>query len=329
MDASPAPEPVSGLLVDGPRQGRPRRPRRRRPAGRVAASRNTTERTSADRSITWEAWPTDAKDWRAAVAADLDLDTWADLVGLPASGDAPSLALGPERRQAARRRVRSRSRPATAEPAGVDGFALADLVGDPLPDLVLVGDGDAPGSRATSATAGTGWRSTSAAAGRPASTTCGPTRTGSAPGSTLEGQGLHVPYDHTTTQAGPRRSRSGRSSSGSAERPRPPLLRLRWPDGTMQCELNVAADQTLALDREQPQDRQLPRPLHLERRPVRLPRRLPRRRRARLPRRPRRLRPARPRRGRRHRPRPAPAGRRHLPPRRSPSRWTRSPTSTS
>ena len=41
------PEPVSGLLVDRPRQGRPPRPRRtRRRRGRVLAWRNTTERTT-------------------------------------------------------------------------------------------------------------------------------------------------------------------------------------------------------------------------------------------------------------------------------------------
>ena len=113
------------------------------PSGRVSASRNTTERTSADRSITWEPWPTDAKDWRAAVAADLDLDTWADLVGLPASGDAPSVDWA---RNDGRRLTTSplALAPGGTEPRGVVGFALADLVGDPLPDLVLVGDGEPP-----------------------------------------------------------------------------------------------------------------------------------------------------------------------------------------
>ena len=249
-------------------------------------------------------------------------------VGLPASGDARLGRLGPERRQAAdaeparapaRRRRAARARrvrpgrprrrpaprprpgrrrrraPARAQPGQRAALAVA-RPGGPVEDQ-LRPHADQP-ARAR-----------------------GPARRSKGRGST----------SRTTTRPRRRasRSRSGRSSSGSARTRSAALLRLRWPDGTMQCELNVAADQTLALDRAQPQDRQLPRPLHLGRRAVRLPGRLPRRRRARLPRRPRRLRPARPRRGRRHRPRPAQAGRRRLPPRRSPSRWTRSPTSTS
>ena len=66
--------------------------------------------------------------------------------------------------------------------------------------------------------------------------------------------------------------------------------------------------------REQPQDRQLPGTFHVERQALRLHRRLPRRRRPRLPGRPGRLQPARPRRGDRHHGRPAPAQRRRLPP---------------
>ncbi len=63
---------------------------------------------------------------------------------------------------------------------------------------------------------------------------------------TLEGQGINVPYDHTTPAAGLAQSVGpvvlGMGSSTSA-----PLLRIRWPDGVMQCELNVTADKTMTL----------------------------------------------------------------------------------
>ncbi|MFM7316809.1 MAG: cytochrome c biogenesis factor, partial [bacterium] len=62
----------------------------------------------------------------------------------------------------------------------------------------------------------------------------------------FEGQGLFVPYEHTTPTAG-----LGQSVSpvvlGTRGAAIIPLLRLRWPDGVMQCELNVPTDQKLAL----------------------------------------------------------------------------------
>ena len=216
----------------GPRQGRPRRPRGRRPAGRVSASRNTTERASADRSITWEPWPTDAKDWRGAVAADLDLDTWADLVGLPASGDAPTVDWA---RNDGRRLTSSPLAllPAVPSRAASIGFALADLVGDPLPDLVLVGDGDRPGSRAN---LGNGRHWLSLTLGGRWKTSFDHMRTnphGLGARLSLEGQGLHVAYEHTRPRRRASRSRSGRSSSGSARTPRPPCCGSAGP--TARC----------------------------------------------------------------------------------------------
>ena len=245
MDDLPTPEPVSGALVaDLDKDGRADLVAVG-PSGRVSASRNTTERASANRTITWEPLPTDAKDWRAAVVADLDLDTWADLVGLPASGDAPSVDWA---RNDGRRLTTSPLAlpPGGSEPRGVVGFALADLVGDPLPDLLLVGDGDPPrlarnlgnGRHWLSLTLGGRWK-----------TSFDHMRTnphGLGARLSLEGQGLHVPYDHTTTQAGLAQS-VGPFVLGLGPNTSAALLRIRWPDGTMQCELNVAADQTLAL----------------------------------------------------------------------------------
>ncbi len=245
MDGLPAPEPVSGALVADLDKDGLADLVAVSPSGRVSPFRNTTERTSAARSITWEAWPTDAKDWRGAVAADLDLDTWADLVGLPASGESHTVAWA---RNDGRRLTSSPLAlpPGNVEPRGVDGFALADLVGDPLPDLVVVGDGEAPrlarnlgnGRHWLSLTLGGRWK-----------TSFDHMRTnphGLGARLSLEGRRLDVPYDHTTTQAGLAQS-VGPFVLGLGPNTSAALLRIRWPDGTMQCELNVAADQKLAL----------------------------------------------------------------------------------
>jgi hypothetical protein len=62
----------------------------------------------------------------------------------------------------------------------------------------------------------------------------------------IEGQGLLVTHDHTTPETGLSQSIApvvlGLGSHAQAT-----LVHLRWPDGVMQCELNVGADQKLEL----------------------------------------------------------------------------------
>lgn len=245
MDDIPTPDPVSGaLVVDLDKDGRADVVAVG-PTGRVTPARNTTERTSANRSVTWESWPTDAKDWRTSAAADLDLDTWSDLIGLPASSDAPSVEW------ARNEGKRLATNPLALPPGGEEsaplvGFALADLVGDPLPDLVLVGDGGPP---RLARNLGNGRHWLALTLGGRWNTSFDHMRTnphGLGARLTLEGQGLDVPYDHTTTQAGLAQS-VGPFVLGLGPNTSAALLRIRWPDGTMQCELNVAADQKLPL----------------------------------------------------------------------------------
>jgi hypothetical protein len=63
---------------------------------------------------------------------------------------------------------------------------------------------------------------------------------------TLEGQGLYVPYDHTTPESG-----LGQSIApfvlGLGAREQADLVHLRWPDGVMQCELNQVGNQEVDL----------------------------------------------------------------------------------
>src|SRR5208337_3770346 len=110
--------------------------------------RNTTQRTGTDHDtlITFEPFATSAGAWRAAIAADLDLDGLPDLLGLPAAvANVPSTgtaALVWARNEG--KRLAARELLVTLETTGVEGLALADLVGDPLPDLLVARAGAAP-----------------------------------------------------------------------------------------------------------------------------------------------------------------------------------------
>ena len=209
--------------------------------GRVLAWRNA----GTPKGVAWEPWPTDAKAWKGAWAADLDLDSWTDLVGLPGASEVP--ALDWSRNDGAKG--------ATAEvaagplPEGVtrlDGFALVDLAGDPLPDLVLVVPGGPP---MVARNLGNGRHWLAIDLGGRWKTSFDHMRTnphGIGTRLSVQGQGLLTTYDHTTQVAGLGQSAVpfvlGLDQSPSAE-----LIRLRWPDGTMQCELNEKADTKLAL----------------------------------------------------------------------------------
>lgn len=212
-------------------------------SGPVQLWRNETTRASATKAITWTRWPTDALGWRSATATDLDLDTWPDLIGLARTDgilgavwatnnrqrlDSTPLALGPEE----------------SPPRPLSGLAVGDLIGDPLPDLLLIKEGEAP-SLVSNLGNGQHWLALELA-GRwkvhPA-----PMRSnthGLGTRVALEGQGLYVTLEHTTREAGLSQS-IGPLVLGLGPFTSSALLRLRWPDGTMQAELNVAGDRRL------------------------------------------------------------------------------------
>ncbi len=215
------------------------------PGGRVSAWRNTTTRAAEGAKIAWESHPIDARNWRAAVSVDLDLDTWPDLVGLPTAD--PSAGIGWARNAGSRYETRTLTLgPDGSDQASLQGFAAADLVGDALPDLLLVRDGLAP-RIARNLGNGQHWLAIELA-GR-WKTSFDHMRTNSeglGARLSLEGQGLHIPYDHTTPSAGTGQS-VGPVVLGLGDHVSAPLLRIRWPDGVMQSELNVTADKKLDL----------------------------------------------------------------------------------
>ena len=192
--------------------------------------------------------------------------------------------MGPQRGVAVRPRRRSRS--ASNDP-GWTGLSPPTLPATRCPTCWCSGRESRRRWRGTWATDSTGWRSASAATGESSRELM---RTNSArpsaSGVILEGQGVHVklrPHD-----AG----RRGLAQSVDAGRPRPGIAGERrpgppsaGPTACMQCELNIAGEPDAIAGGEQPQDRELPGAFHVERPALRLPRRLPRRRRPRLPRR--------------------------------------------
>ena len=98
----------------------------------------------------------------------------------------------------------------------------------------------------------------------------------------VEGQGIHVTYDHTTAESGLAQS-IGPVLIGLGKRETADLVHLRWPDGVDAMRAQCPRRRQASAGREQPQDGQLPGTFHVERYAVRLPGRLPRRRRPGLP----------------------------------------------
>ena len=111
--------------------------------GQAFAWRNGTERSGATTRVVGKSWPIDARRWRAATAADLDLDTWTDVVGLPQSS--PAVDVEWARNEGDRLATRPLGiGPTTPDPRPLAGMAVANLVGDALPDALVWPDGEAP-----------------------------------------------------------------------------------------------------------------------------------------------------------------------------------------
>lgn len=233
------PDPGSGLLVtDLDQDGRPDIVGVG-PKGDVRAWRNKTDRPEgAKDKLTFETWPTDAKAWRSAQVADLDLDGLPDLLGLPAGSDVS----GPAYSRNDGKRFATQSLAVGLMPPGLVGQTLADLGGDPLPDLLLIQPGEAPkiakslgnGHHWVALELGGHWRP------KPELMRTNPQAIGTK--LLVEGQGLHVSYHHTTPDSGLGQS-IGPVVLGLGKVASPTLVHARWPDGVLQCELDVRADQ--------------------------------------------------------------------------------------
>jgi tetratricopeptide (TPR) repeat protein len=218
------------------------------PEGRVLAWRNTSDRSIAgSTNLVFEPWPIDATRWRAAQAIDLDLDGWPDLLGLPTASSKLGDVVLPSWARDEGKRFAAKSLALGLEEPGLDGLIAVDLVGDPLPDILVIRPGAAP---ALARNLGNGNHWLALNLGGHWQTPKVMMRTNSHGIGTrvlLEGQGIHAAYEDTTTESG-----LGQSIApfvlGLGRRDKADLLHLRWPDGVLQCELNLAANQVLSLD---------------------------------------------------------------------------------
>jgi tetratricopeptide (TPR) repeat protein len=233
-------EPVSGLIVtDFDKDGRADVAMLSTTAV-VKAWRNTTDELTTD-ALTWQPWPTDSRTWRMGIAADLDLDSWSDLVGLPAKSEVPTLDWA---RNDGKRLINQLLPFVNTQPLA--GFTLADLVDNPLPDLLVLAD-DSPPRVARNLGNGEHWLALDLG-GRwkvhPDYMRTNPNAIGTR--ISLEGQGLFTCYDLLASSSGLGQS-IGPIVLGLGKSPSADLVRFRWPDGTIQCELNKAADVLLPI----------------------------------------------------------------------------------
>ncbi len=215
--------------------------------GTMHAWRNVTRRTTAEATaIAFGTWPINGARWRSALAIDLDLDGRPDLLGLPAPSpnrgeiDLPAWA----RNEGSRFVVETL--PVAIESPGLDGITAVDLVGNELPDVLIVRAGEPPviarnlgnGNHWMSLALGGYWRV------RPELMRTNSHGIGTRV--SVEGQGAYVAYEHTTPDSGLAQSVAP-FVLGLGRRPNAQLVHILWPDGVIQCELNLAADQKLTL----------------------------------------------------------------------------------
>ena len=216
-------------------------------SGPVLSWRNVTEKTrTGETKLGFEAWPNNAVRWRSSQAIDLDLDGRFDLLGTPASSGNSTDLHPPSWARSDGKRFEMKSLALGTENPTCDVVSACDLVGDTLPDLIVVRPGEVPllavnkgnGQNWLALQLGGHWR-VKPELMRTNSHAIG-TRV------VLEGAGLHVSYEHTTQDAG-----LGQSITpiilGLGQKEKTDLVHLRWPDGVMQCELNIAANQQLAV----------------------------------------------------------------------------------
>lgn len=214
------------------------------PTGPLVPLRNRTQRTGGgDAKLALEPWPSNARRWRSAVVGDLDLDGALDLVGLPAPDElqTPSWARNDGRRLDARELALG---PDGSGARAIQGLTLADLAGNPLPDLLLVKDGEGPrlaenlGNKQHWLVIQLGgrWK-----ADHKQHMRTNPQGIGTK--ILLEGQGIDVAYDHIVPESGLAQS-VGPIVLGLGQGRGATLVHMFWPDGVLQCELNVPADQS-------------------------------------------------------------------------------------
>jgi hypothetical protein len=215
-------------------------------SGLVAALRNRTDRSGGAIAVAFEPWPNDLPPCASAEICDLDNDGYSDVLALDHNN--------------ARQPIRWARNEATAlasvpllpdapdGPSPSTGMCLANLVGDALPDILLLRDGGPPRLGCNLGNA-QHWLALSLA-GRWQS--WGRLRSnphGWGARVRLEGPGLASILETTGVNSG-----LGQSvapwTMGLGTTKQAALLRIRWPDGAMQTETRIDADRELTFEEE-------------------------------------------------------------------------------
>jgi tetratricopeptide (TPR) repeat protein len=221
-----------------------------RPDDRLTAWRNEPAGGgSTPPDFAFKYWPIDVRRWRSAWAFDVDFDGWTDLLGLPVAGSS-DMPIAWARNEGSR--LAPVPLPLMPDSGtALDGLDVGDLAGDPRPDLLLVRDGAGP-SLAVALGNDHHWLGLNLS-GRwkvGKGPDGGPARSNPQGIGTrvfVQGPGLDVSYNHGPIGSGPAQS-AGPAVLGLGSSPEALLVRLTWPDGVMQSELNLPADQVLKLD---------------------------------------------------------------------------------
>jgi hypothetical protein len=210
----------------------------------VSGWNNRTRRDGSTVSVEFERWPCNARSWRCALAADLDLDGSTDLLGLPSSSELPIPAW--VRNEGTRLTAAALPlEPDPAPAASIQGMRLADTTGDSLPDLIVAGEGEAPrvarnlgnGNHWLALTLSGRWTSYGRLRSNPH---------GTGARVWLQGPALDSICDISTPETGLSQSVVP-TVMGLGDEKSASLLKVRWPDGMNQCELNIPADHHFTL----------------------------------------------------------------------------------
>jgi hypothetical protein len=215
--------------------------------GSLRASRNRIERSRIAAPPAFEPWPCRASVWQIAVACDLDLDGLTDLVGLGARNGVRELRWA-RNDGTAMTEAPLRIESTTDRTAGPTGLCLADLVGDALPDLIVLTDGDSP-RIARNLGNGHNWLGISLSGrwqdwGKLRSN---PHGIGSQV--RLEGPRLESVLEATYASSGLAQVVSP-SVMGLGATKQASVIRIRWPDGASQTEVDVPANQSIVVEEQ-------------------------------------------------------------------------------
>ena len=193
-------------------------------------------------TLAFERWPGNAVAWRGALAADIDLDGWPDLLGLPLTQKlpAPEWARNDGKRLSASPMIIG---PDESGSRWLEAITFADIVGNALPDLVMIKDGDTP---RVSRNLGNGhhWLSLGLSGRWVSFYRLRTNSHGFGAGILLHGPGLNVIEDVANDEAGLSQSPVP-TTLGLGDQETAALVRIRWPDGNNQAEFDIPTDQRL------------------------------------------------------------------------------------